>query len=134
MTSILAPVELWHFRSFRADVSAGPGAELVWDWLAPTEEAVVIDVSYSTPAGTSRHAILVDWYDPTAHVSRPSRKVVAQTTDNAVFWNPVRWFIPRSPDASRRWVLRAVCAVPDGVLASLDVSVAIVRSAGGETR
>jgi hypothetical protein len=134
MTSILAPVELWHFRSFRAAVSPGAAAELVWDWLAPTEEAVVVDVSYSTPAGTSRHAILVDWYDPTADVSRPSRKVVAQTTDNAVFWNPVRWFIPRSPDGSRRWVLRAVCAVPGGVLASLDVSVAIVRSAGGETR
>jgi hypothetical protein len=134
VTSTIAPIELWHFRSFRAVVTSATPAELVWDWLAPSEEALIVDVSYSTPYDTPRHAICVDWYDPTAHASQPSRKVIAQTNDNAIFWNPVRWFIPRSPEGRNPWVLRAICAVPSGVIATLDVSVAIVRSSGGDPR
>jgi hypothetical protein len=130
MTILAPPVELWSFRSFRASVVSGTDAEIVWDWLGQDEEAIVIDVSYSTPPGTARHAILVDWYDPTLS-SGVARKVIAQTTDNAVFWNPVRWFVPHVPDSARRWVLRARCSVPLAVTASLDVSVGIVRSSKG---
>lgn len=131
MPADLPPVELWTFRSFQMSVVAATPTEIAWEWAAPTEELVVIDVSYSTPADTPAHAILVDWYDPTAHASLPARKVVARTRDNAIFWNPVRWFVPRTAAGDRRWVLRAICAVPPGVLASLDISVAAVRSAGG---
>ena len=132
MTIPAAPVELWSFRSFRAAVVSGTDAEIVWDWLADDEEALVIDVSYSTRAGAPRHAIIVDWFDPTSGTPPVSRKVVAQTSDNAVFWNPVRWFVPRIPDSTRRWVLRAICSVPVGFTATLDVSVAVVRSSKTE--
>jgi hypothetical protein len=131
MTTPIPPVELWSFRSFRASVTSTVDGEIVWDWLDDAEEALVIDVSYSTPPGTARHFIQIDWYDPTV-TSGAARKVVAQTNDNAVFWNPVRWFVPRTPDSTRRWVLRADCSVPSGVEATLDVSVAIVRSSKTE--
>lgn len=135
MTSPVPPVELWNVKSMRALLTPTvTEAELVFDWLTEGEEALVIDVSYSTPPGTSRHAILVDWYDPTVGEDQYARKVVAQVNDNAVFWNPVRWFVPRIMDSDRRWVLRASCAVPAGVTASLDVSIAIVRSSPKELR
>ena len=124
MSVILPPVELWSFRSLRAAVAADTDVEIEFDWLAEVEEALVIDVSYSTPAGTNRHAIRVEWYDPT---NADARKVIAQTVDNAVFWNPVRWFVPRIPDSTQRWRLRAYCSVPSDS-GSLDVSLAIVRS------
>ena len=134
MMSPLPPVELWSFRSLRKAVVAGTDAEIVFDWLSSDEEALVVDVSYSTQAGAPRHAILVDWYDPTTGVDKYARKVVAQVSDNAVFWNPVRWFVPRVPESERRWVLRASCAVPGGLDASLDVSIAIFRSSARERR
>ena len=133
MTSPVPPVELWSFRSFRAAVESGVDAELVFDWLGADEEALVIDVSYSTAPGTARHAIILDWYDPTTGGEQYARKVVAQVTDSAVFWNPVRWFVPHVPESTRRWILRARCSVPSGTTASLDVSLAIVRSAGART-
>lgn len=133
MTSPVPPVELWSVRSIRAILASG-SAEIVFDWLADDEEALVIDVSYSTQPETPRHSILIDWYDPTTGEDHYARKVVARVSDNAVFWNPVRWFVPRVPDSDRRWVLRASCLVPGGFVASLDVSIAIVRSSGKETR
>jgi hypothetical protein len=131
MTLVLPPVELWSFRSFRSAVLSTADTEVGWDWLGETEEALIIDVSYSTPVGTPRHSILVDWYDPT-HATAAARKVVAQVNDNAVFWNPVRWFVPRIPESTQRWILRARCSVPGGFTASLDVSVAIARSMSTE--
>jgi hypothetical protein len=132
MTTRLPPVELWSFRSLRAAVVSGSPTHIAWDWLDEAEEALVIDVSYSTPPGTHRHFIQVDWFDPTV-TSGAARKVVAQTADIAVFWNPVRWFVPRIPDSKLRWVLRASCSVPASVEATLDVSVAIVRSVAERT-